>query len=102
MVRHLKNHFIVSYREAQAEAFTEQHKPGIMSTTSSNVSVSTTRPLSAPTPAAPPVSFALFDPAHFREVSPQKPQLGSGNVGESLLYIIVRDICLPVESVCIS
>ncbi|XP_037649469.1 MICAL-like protein 2a isoform X3 [Sebastes umbrosus] len=60
------------------EAFTEQHKPGVMSMTSSNVPIITTRPPSAPTPALPPVRFAPFDPALFREVSPQKPQLGSG------------------------
>ncbi|CAK6972435.1 MICAL-like protein 2a [Scomber scombrus] len=63
-----------------AEASTEQHKPGFMSTVSPNVSISATRPPSAPTPAAPPVSFAPFDPAHFREVSPQKPQHDSGNL----------------------
>lgn len=77
----------LSYRDA--EAFTEQHKLGIMSTTSSNVSISTTRPPLAPTPAVPPVNFAQFDPAPFREVSPKKPQTGSGNLGESLLYIII-------------
>ncbi|XP_068560543.1 MICAL-like protein 2a [Cebidichthys violaceus] len=64
-----------------AEAFTEQHKSGFKSTTSSYVPDGTTRPPSAPTPAGPPVTFALFDPEHFREISPQKPQLGSGNLG---------------------
>ncbi|XP_031718011.1 MICAL-like protein 2a isoform X2 [Anarrhichthys ocellatus] len=64
-----------------AEAFTEQHKSGFKSTTSSYVPNRTTRPPSAPTPAVPPVSFALFDPEHFREIYPQKPQLGSGNLG---------------------
>eukprot|EP00064_Thunnus_orientalis_P002490 superscaffoldBa00000184_g2497 len=63
-----------------AEASTEQHKPGFTSMTSPNVSISATRPPSAPTPAAPPVSFPLFDPAHFREVTPQKPQHSSGNL----------------------
>ncbi|KAF1379719.1 hypothetical protein PFLUV_G00178940 [Perca fluviatilis] len=52
-----------------------------MSATSSNVPISVTRSPMAPTPAVPPVSFALFDPEHFRVVSPQKPQLGSGNLG---------------------
>ncbi|XP_038559708.1 MICAL-like protein 2a isoform X1 [Micropterus salmoides] len=61
--------------------FTEQHKPGFMSTTSSNVFISTTRPAVAPAPIVPLVSSALFDPANFREVSSQKPQLGSGNWG---------------------
>lgn len=92
----------LSYRDAEAETLPEQHKPGFMSTTSSNVSISTTRPPSAPAPAAPPVSFAFFDPAHFREVSPQKPQLGSGNQGESHLCIEIRNICLLVKSVRIS
>ncbi|KAA8585303.1 hypothetical protein FQN60_003997 [Etheostoma spectabile] len=64
-----------------AEAFTEQHKPGSMSATSSNVPSSITRSPMAPTPAVPPVTFALFDPEHFRVVSPLKPQLGSGNLG---------------------
>ncbi|KAM8724059.1 MICAL-like protein 2a [Acanthopagrus schlegelii] len=68
-------------KDAEDETFPEQHKPGFTSTTSSNVSISTTSPPSAPAPAAPPVSFVFFDPAHFREVSPQKPQLGSGNQG---------------------
>ncbi|XP_070704491.1 MICAL-like protein 2a [Pempheris klunzingeri] len=68
-------------KDAETEAFTEQHKPGIMSTTSSNVSISTTRPPSAPAPPTPPVSFAQFDPAHLRELSPQKPQMASGNLG---------------------
>lgn len=77
----------LSYRDA---VFTEQHKPGFMSTTSSNVSISTTRPAVAPAPIVPLVSSALFDPANFREVSSQKPQLGSGNWGESTLYIIIR------------
>ncbi|XP_029294608.1 MICAL-like protein 2a [Cottoperca gobio] len=63
-----------------AEAFTEQHKPGFMSTASSNVPSSTTRPPSAPTPAVPPLSFAQFDPAHFGEAFPCKPQLGSENL----------------------
>nr|XP_046272041.1 MICAL-like protein 2a isoform X2 [Scatophagus argus] len=64
-----------------AEAFTEQHKPGITSTTSSKVSFSETRLPSSPAPAVPPVSSSLFDPGRFKEVSPQKPQLGSGNLG---------------------
>ncbi|XP_034395265.1 MICAL-like protein 2a [Cyclopterus lumpus] len=64
-----------------AEAFTGQHKSGLESTTSSSVPNRTTRPPSAPTPAAPPVSFALVHPEHFREISPQKPQLVSGNPG---------------------
>ncbi|XP_042361743.1 MICAL-like protein 2a isoform X2 [Plectropomus leopardus] len=68
-------------KDPVAEPFTEQHKPGFMSTTSSNVPISTTRPPSAPASAAPPVSAALFDPAHLRQVSPQKPQLDSGNLG---------------------
>ncbi|KAF7668025.1 hypothetical protein LDENG_00038360 [Lucifuga dentata] len=61
------------------QAFTEQQKPGSMSTTSSRVSVSTERSLSTHTPAVSPLSFPLFDPAHVREVSPQKPQPVSGN-----------------------
>ncbi|XP_059204979.1 MICAL-like protein 2a [Centropristis striata] len=69
-------------KDAATGASTEQHKPGFTSTASSNVPMSTARPRSAPTPAAPPVSFALFDPAHFRrEVSPQKPLPSSGNPG---------------------
>lgn len=88
---HFKGLFhCLSYRHAEAEAFTEQHKPGSMSATSSNVPISVTRSPMAPTPAVP-VSFALFDPEHFRVVSPQKPQLGSGNLGESLLLVIIRD-----------
>ncbi|XP_044036184.1 MICAL-like protein 2a isoform X2 [Siniperca chuatsi] len=68
-------------KDTEAEAFTEQHNPGFMSTTSSKVSISTTRPPSAPTLAVPPVSCARFDPAHFREVSSQKPELGPRNLG---------------------
>ncbi|XP_033499935.2 MICAL-like protein 2a isoform X1 [Epinephelus lanceolatus] len=68
-------------KDVEAEAFTEQHKPGFMSTTSSNVPLSATRPPSAPAPGVTPVSLVPFDPAHFRQVSPQKPQLDSGNLG---------------------
>lgn len=92
----------LSYRDAEAETFPERHKPRFMSTTSSNVSISTTWPPLASAPAAPPVSFAFFDPAHFREVSPQKPQLGSENQGESHLCIEIRNICLLVMLFCIS
>ncbi|XP_039979833.1 MICAL-like protein 2a isoform X2 [Xiphias gladius] len=63
-------------KDAEAEASTEQHKPGFMS---SNVSVVTTRPPSSR--AVPPVSFPLFEPANFMEVSPKKPQSASGNLG---------------------
>ncbi len=94
------------YRDTEAETFTEQLKPGFMSTTPSNGLVSTARPPSAPAPAVPPVSVAAVDPAHFKQVSPQKPQLGPGDLGKSLLYIGIRflklDICLLVESVCCS
>ncbi|XP_051244038.1 MICAL-like protein 2a isoform X1 [Dicentrarchus labrax] len=65
-------------KDAGVDACTEQQKPGFISATSFNVS---TRPPSAPAPTVPPVSFAQSDPAHFREVFPQKPQLGSGNRG---------------------
>uniref|UniRef100_UPI0037E6FEEB MICAL-like protein 2a n=1 Tax=Semicossyphus pulcher TaxID=241346 RepID=UPI0037E6FEEB len=71
----------LALKDAEAEACTEQHTPGFTFTASSNVSISTTRPPSAPTPAQPAGSFALFDAAHLRQVSPQKPQLGSGNPG---------------------
>ncbi|KAM9346612.1 MICAL-like protein 2a [Symphorus nematophorus] len=54
----------------------------MMSTISSNPSISTTtRPPSALTPAGPPVSFALFDPANLREVCPQKAHHRSGSKG---------------------
>ena len=96
----------LSGRDAEAEAFTEMHKPGFTSATSSyvsmmsptvsNHSIRTTSPPSAPAPAVPPVSFPLFDPVNLREVSPQKPQLGPGGLGELLLPIIIRDIYLPV------
>ncbi|XP_040917576.1 MICAL-like protein 2a isoform X2 [Toxotes jaculatrix] len=66
-------------KDAEAEASTEQHKPGFMS---SDVSIITTRPpLSSAPAAAAPVSCALFDPAHVMEVSPQKSQPASGNPG---------------------
>nr|XP_040047868.1 MICAL-like protein 2a isoform X2 [Gasterosteus aculeatus aculeatus] len=58
-----------------AEAFTERHKSGFKSPTSSYVLDRTTGPRSAA--AAPPVSVALFDP----EISLQKPQRGSENLG---------------------
>nr|XP_020498174.2 MICAL-like protein 2 isoform X2 [Labrus bergylta] len=60
-------------KDAQTEVYTEPHKPEFRFATSSNVSISTTRPPSAQTPAQPAVSFALFDAAHFTQVSPQKP-----------------------------
>ncbi|KAM7371873.1 hypothetical protein PAMP_009077 [Pampus punctatissimus] len=62
------------------EASTEQRKPGFISTTSPDISIGVTRPPVAPTPAAPPVNFTLFDPAHLSEVTPQKSQHGSGNL----------------------
>ncbi|KAG8006830.1 MICAL-like protein 2 [Nibea albiflora] len=68
-------------RDAEADAFAEQHKPGFMSATSSNISTTAARPPSPQTPAVPPVSLPLFDPAQFREVSPKKPQPGSENQG---------------------
>lgn len=86
----------ISYRDAEPEAFTENHKAEFMSTPPSNVSISPTRLPLAQTPAAPGVSFALFDPACFREVSPQKPQPASEILGERLLCIIMRDICLLI------
>ncbi|KAM7387035.1 hypothetical protein PAMA_009586 [Pampus argenteus] len=61
-----------------AEASTEQRKPGFISTTSPDISIGATRPPVAPTPAAPPVNFTPFDPAHLSEVTPQKSQHGSG------------------------
>ncbi|XP_068435143.1 MICAL-like protein 2a [Clinocottus analis] len=70
----------LALKDADAGAFTEQHKSGFKCTTSSSVPIRTTQPPSAPTPALPPVSFALVHPEHFREISPQKPQLGSGNI----------------------
>ncbi|KAM9843943.1 MICAL-like protein 2a [Aulostomus maculatus] len=60
-----------------AEASTEQQGSRF---TSFTVSINTTRPPSAPTPAKPAVAFSPFDPAHFREASTQKPQRGSGNL----------------------
>ncbi|KAE8283377.1 MICAL-like protein 2 Junctional Rab13-binding protein Molecule interacting with CasL-like 2 [Larimichthys crocea] len=68
-------------KDAEADAFTEQHKPGFVSATSSNISTTATRPPSTPTPAVPPVSLPLFDPAQFRVVSPKKPQSGSEDQG---------------------
>ncbi|XP_035472091.1 MICAL-like protein 2a isoform X1 [Scophthalmus maximus] len=65
----------------EAEASTEQRKPGFTSWPSSDVSVVATRPPSAPASAVPPVSVALFDPAHVTKVSPQKPPPASGNHG---------------------
>ncbi|XP_026181884.1 MICAL-like protein 2a [Mastacembelus armatus] len=59
----------------------EQQKTGFMSMTSSNVSIITTKPPSATAPAVPPVSFALFDPAHLRETSPHIPQPASSDLG---------------------
>lgn len=94
-------HCVFSYRDAETEAFTERHKPGFLSTTSSNVSFSTTRPPLAPTPTVPPVLSTVFDPGQSRGDSPQKPQLGSGNLGESLMYILIKDFCQLIDSVCI-
>ncbi|XP_034567923.1 MICAL-like protein 2a [Notolabrus celidotus] len=71
----------LALKDSQTEVCTKQHEPMFMFQASSNVSISTTRPPSAPTPAQPAVSIALFDPSQFREVSPQKPQHGSGNRG---------------------
>ncbi|XP_054463284.1 MICAL-like protein 2a isoform X2 [Anoplopoma fimbria] len=68
-------------KESETEALTEQHKSGFNSTPSSYVPVKTTRPPSASSPAEPPDSFSLFVPEDFKEVSPPKPQLGSGNLG---------------------
>nr|XP_020466224.1 MICAL-like protein 2 isoform X2 [Monopterus albus] len=62
------------------DAEAEQQKPEFMAMTSSNVTIITTRPPSAPAPAEPLLSGALFDPAHLREVSPQNPQPTSGNL----------------------
>ncbi|XP_039902474.1 MICAL-like protein 2a isoform X1 [Simochromis diagramma] len=79
-------------KDAEPEAFSENHKAEFMSTPPSNVSISPTRLPLAQTPAAPGVSFALFDPACFREVSPQKPQPAS----EILDFKFGS--CLPVKS----
>ncbi|XP_028267860.1 MICAL-like protein 2a [Parambassis ranga] len=59
--------------EHEPDAFTEQYAPGFMPMTSSNDSISATRPPSASTAAVPSPSFALFDPARYREVGAQKP-----------------------------
>ncbi len=90
----------LSYRVAKAGAVTEQLKPGFMCTPSSDVSVSTARPSSSPAPAIPPVSFAVFDPALFKEVSPQKPQLDPENLGKLPPYIIILKNFLLIKSVC--
>ncbi|GAA6218058.1 MICAL-like protein 2 [Lates japonicus] len=68
-------------KDAEAKDSTEQQNSGFMSSTSSSVSSITTRPPSPPAPAVPPVGFALFDPARFMVVSPQKHQPASGNLG---------------------
>lgn len=77
----------LDYRDAETEAFTERHEPGVLS--SSNVSFNTTGPPSRPPPAAvsavPPAHSTLFDPGHQRGVSPQKPQPVSGNLGQLLM-----------------
>ncbi|XP_071781826.2 MICAL-like protein 2a [Centroberyx gerrardi] len=73
-------------------ATTEQHKPEFISTPSSNVSFSTTKSPSAPTPVASPVGSPPFDPAQFREVSPQKPLPASGNLG------LKPGGCTPIKS----
>ncbi|XP_008278580.1 MICAL-like protein 2a isoform X2 [Stegastes partitus] len=70
---------VLNSRDDKPEAFTEQHTPGFMSTTSSDVSVSTTRPPLSPTPAVP--SVALFDAKCFTEVGPQRAPPGSGSRG---------------------
>ncbi|XP_030591945.1 MICAL-like protein 2a isoform X2 [Archocentrus centrarchus] len=79
-------------KDGETQVLTENHAPGFMSTPPSNVSISPTRLPLAQTPAVPAVSFALFDPACFREVSPQKPQPAS----ESLDFKLGG--CLPVKS----
>ncbi|XP_069381311.1 MICAL-like protein 2a isoform X2 [Paralichthys olivaceus] len=56
-----------------------QHKPGFMSSPSSNVI--TTTPPTSPTPAPPPVCFAPFDPVNIKDVSPQKPPPDSETLG---------------------
>ncbi|XP_060946350.1 MICAL-like protein 2a [Limanda limanda] len=61
------------------DAEAEQHKPGFMSSPSSNVIP--TRPPTSPAPAPPPVCFALSDPVNLMDVSPQKPQPDSENQG---------------------
>ncbi|XP_069570837.1 MICAL-like protein 2a [Brachyistius frenatus] len=68
-------------KDAKPEAFIEEHAPGFKSTTATDDSICTARPLLAPTPAAPSVNFAVFDPACFREVGPQKSLLGSKSQG---------------------
>lgn len=83
-------------RDAEPEAFTEKPTPGFVPMTPCNVSVSTTRPPLAPTPALPVVGFAPFDPARLKEVDPQKPSPASENLGEMLLCVIKRIACLPV------
>jgi len=87
---------IVSYRDAEPEALTEQHAYGFMSITPCNVSISTTRPPSAPTTTVPVVSVASFDPVCLREVSPQKPLPGSESLGEMLLCIMIRHFSASV------
>ncbi|XP_029996020.1 MICAL-like protein 2a isoform X2 [Sphaeramia orbicularis] len=57
---------------------TEQRKPGFVSTASSNVTISRTRPPSAPASAVPPVNVAPFRPAQLMDVSPQTPQSNMG------------------------
>ncbi|CAJ1076092.1 MICAL-like protein 2a [Xyrichtys novacula] len=87
----------LALQEAGTDPCTKQHEAGFMFPAApSNVSISTTRPPSAPTPAQPAASIALFDPSQFRKMSPQKPQHISKNQGESNLYIIARHICIIV------
>ncbi|XP_041831967.1 MICAL-like protein 2a [Melanotaenia boesemani] len=64
-------------KDDEPETFTLQHAPGFMSITLCDVSITTSRPPSAPTPAVPLVSVAPFDPTCLREVNPQKSLPGS-------------------------
>ncbi|XP_023147898.2 MICAL-like protein 2a isoform X1 [Amphiprion ocellaris] len=68
-------------KDAEPEAFTEQHTPGFMPSTPSSVSVSTTRPSLAPTPAGPLVNLAVFNAACFTEDRPGKAARGSDRRG---------------------
>ncbi|XP_041634384.1 MICAL-like protein 2a [Cheilinus undulatus] len=72
---------LLDLKDSETIACTEPQRPELKFPTSSDVSISTTQPPSAPTPAQPAVSFAPFDPAHFREATPQKPQHGTEKTG---------------------
>lgn len=90
---------IVTHRGAghEPDAFTEQYAPRFMPVTSSNDSI---RPPSASTAAVPSPSFALFDPARYREVGAQKPPSAFESHGETQRFNIFTSnlILIPVTT----